>query len=48
MSAMNIRWRGAFANSGKQARELGLLGKNIMGSSFSFDVDIARGGGAFV
>jgi NADH-quinone oxidoreductase subunit F len=32
----------------KQARELGLLGKNILGSSFSFDVDIARGGGAFV
>ena len=32
----------------EQARELGLLGKNILGSSFSFDVDIARGGGAFV
>ncbi len=32
----------------KQARELGLLGNNILGSSFSFDVDIARGGGAFV
>jgi NADH-quinone oxidoreductase subunit F len=32
----------------KQARELGLLGDNILGSSFSFDVDIARGGGAFV
>jgi len=32
----------------KQAYELGLLGKNILGSSFSFDVDIARGGGAFV
>ena len=31
-----------------QARELGLLGDNILGSSFSFDVDIARGGGAFV
>ncbi len=31
-----------------QARELGLLGNNILGSSFSFDVDIARGGGAFV
>jgi NADH:ubiquinone oxidoreductase subunit F (NADH-binding)/(2Fe-2S) ferredoxin len=31
-----------------QARELGLLGKNILGSSFSFDVEIARGGGAFV
>ncbi|MBM3132747.1 MAG: NADH-quinone oxidoreductase subunit F [Chloroflexi bacterium] len=32
----------------EQARRLGLLGDNILGSSFSFDVDIARGGGAFV
>jgi NADH:ubiquinone oxidoreductase subunit F (NADH-binding)/(2Fe-2S) ferredoxin len=32
----------------QQARDLGLLGDNILGSSFSFDVDIARGGGAFV
>jgi len=32
----------------QQARELGLFGDNILGSSFSFDVDIARGGGAFV
>jgi len=32
----------------EQAREIGLLGANILGSSFSFDVDIARGGGAFV
>jgi NADH:ubiquinone oxidoreductase subunit F (NADH-binding)/(2Fe-2S) ferredoxin len=32
----------------KQARELGLLGENILGSSLSFDVEIARGGGAFV
>lgn len=32
----------------EQARELGLLGDNILGSSFSFDVDVARGGGAFV
>ncbi|MFH1491419.1 MAG: NADH-ubiquinone oxidoreductase-F iron-sulfur binding region domain-containing protein [Pseudomonadota bacterium] len=32
----------------RQARELGLLGENILGSSFSFDIDIARGGGAFV
>lgn len=31
-----------------QARELGLLGNNILGSPFSFDVEIARGGGAFV
>lgn len=31
-----------------QAKELGLLGENILGTDFSFDVDIARGGGAFV
>ncbi len=32
----------------EQAREMGLLGNNILGSSFSFDVQISRGGGAFV
>jgi NADH:ubiquinone oxidoreductase subunit F (NADH-binding)/(2Fe-2S) ferredoxin len=32
----------------QQARDIGLLGDNIFGSSFSFDVDVARGGGAFV
>lgn len=32
----------------QQARELGLLGENILGSPFAFDVEIARGGGAFV
>jgi len=32
----------------KQARELGLLGKNILGSGFDFDIIISRGGGAFV
>ena len=31
-----------------QARELGLIGENILGSSFSFDIRINRGGGAFV
>jgi NADH-quinone oxidoreductase subunit F len=31
-----------------QAREYGLLGKNILGSGFSFDVKIHRGAGAFV
>lgn len=31
-----------------QAEELGLLGKNILGTDFSFDIKIARGGGAFV
>jgi NADH:ubiquinone oxidoreductase subunit F (NADH-binding)/(2Fe-2S) ferredoxin/Pyruvate/2-oxoacid:ferredoxin oxidoreductase delta subunit len=32
----------------KQARELGLLGKNILGSGFDFDIKIHRGAGAFV
>lgn len=32
----------------KQARELGFLGENILGSGFSFDVKLNRGGGAFV
>jgi len=32
----------------QRAREVGLLGENILGSGFSFDVKIARGGGAFV
>ena len=32
----------------EQAGELGLLGQNILGSSFSFDIRINRGGGAFV
>jgi len=31
-----------------QARKAGLLGKNILGSGFSFDIEIAKGGGAFV
>jgi len=31
-----------------QAREIGLLGQDILGSSFSFDIRINRGGGAFV
>jgi len=32
----------------KQAEELGLLDKNILGKKFSFDIKIARGGGAFI
>ena len=32
----------------KQAREYGLLGKNIFGTGFDFDVDIRLGAGAFV
>jgi NADH-quinone oxidoreductase subunit F len=31
-----------------QARELGLLGDHVLGSDFSFDIEIVRGGGAFV
>ena len=31
-----------------QAREYGLLGKNIMGTGFNFDIDIRFGAGAFV
>ena len=30
------------------ARERGLLGDNILGTDFSFDIAVARGGGAFV
>lgn len=32
----------------EQARELGLLGKDILGSGFDFDVNVSIGGGAFV
>lgn len=32
----------------KQARDLGLLGKNILGTDFSFDVEIKIGAGAFI
>ncbi len=31
-----------------QARERGFLGKNVMGSTFSFDINIREGAGAFV
>jgi len=31
-----------------QARDYGLLGKNILGSDFDFDIKISRGGGAFI
>jgi NADH:ubiquinone oxidoreductase subunit F (NADH-binding) len=31
-----------------QARELGLLGERVLGSDFSFDLRVSRGGGAFV
>ncbi|MBN1788449.1 MAG: FAD-dependent oxidoreductase [Sedimentisphaerales bacterium] len=32
----------------KQARQLGLLGNNILGTDFSFDIKIVKGAGAFV
>ena len=32
----------------ERAREAGLLGRNILGSGFSFDLAVNRGGGAFV
>ncbi|MBL7032587.1 MAG: 4Fe-4S binding protein [Candidatus Delongbacteria bacterium] len=32
----------------EDCREIGLLGKNIFGTEFSFDIRIARGAGAFV
>jgi NADH:ubiquinone oxidoreductase subunit F (NADH-binding)/(2Fe-2S) ferredoxin/NAD-dependent dihydropyrimidine dehydrogenase PreA subunit len=35
-------------NAIAQARKAGLLGKNILGSGFDFNVEIAKGGGAFV
>ncbi len=32
----------------RQAKDLGLLGENILGTGFSFDIRIVRGAGAFV
>ena len=32
----------------RQAKELGLLGENILGSGFGFEIEIAAGAGAFV
>ncbi len=32
----------------EQARQLGLLGKEILGTKFDFDLEVSRGGGAFV
>lgn len=36
------------ANALRQARELGLLGKNILGTGFSFEISMVKGAGAFV
>jgi NADH-quinone oxidoreductase subunit F len=32
----------------KQARQIGLLGENILGTGFSFDIKVVKGAGAFV
>ena len=37
-----------FKKALEDARELGLLGNNILNSNFDFDIQISRGGGAFV
>ncbi len=37
-----------FESAIKQAKKLGLLGPNILGSTFSFDVEVRIGAGAFV
>jgi len=36
------------SNALEQARELNLLGNNILGSDFSFDIELFQGSGAFV
>lgn len=36
------------SNAILQARKYGLLGKNILGTNFSFDIHISKGAGAFV
>ena len=37
-----------FETALKQARKMGLIGKNILGSQFDFDIEIRIGAGAFV
>ncbi len=37
-----------FGKAIEQAREYGILGENIWGTNFSFDIDIRLGAGAFV
>lgn len=36
------------SNAISQAREIGILGKNILGTDFNFDIKINKGAGAFV
>ena len=48
-AAPNTRWRCKTLNIAiQQAREFGLLGENILGSGFSFDLEVRMGAGAFV
>ena len=48
-SATSIRWRSEHLHRPlRQAQEYGLLGKNILGSGFDFNVSIKLGSGAFV
>ena len=45
----NTRWPSISLESAiEQAREHGLLGKNILGSGFAFDLEVKEGAGAFV
>jgi len=37
-----------FSRALEEARKFGLLGENILGSDFSFDISVSRGGGSFV
>jgi len=37
-----------FKKAVEQAKEYGLIGKNILGSGFDFDIEVRRGAGAFV
>ena len=47
--ATSIPWRSRTSRSpSRQARETGLLGEDILGSGFDFDIEVSRGGGAFV
>ena len=48
-SAASIPWRSSTRMIAlRQARDLGLLGENILGTGIDFDIDIVRGAGAFV
>jgi NADH-quinone oxidoreductase subunit F len=38
----------SFAGACERARTAGLLGKNILGSGFDFDIEIRRGAGAYI